>query len=642
MWEIGVKDSTIEALARRVWKARPRKAGTLIARNLIVRALRSAHLSHVLKGQAAIVGIIYPPSLPVEWLVEAGDAVLRRATPMPQACTVFRAKGRKTSKDRRGSDLANLLTENHVVFGFATDPTHFPDVFQMAADRIISLASIDRRAVDVAFRAVLGIEPANDLLEEVDRFPPLLLGALLKRGRSSNTVANILRRSHSNAGGSAPKLEALAGFGEAAAWGKALAADLADYAAGRIPWTDVDRGALISGPSGTGKTMFAQALGATCGIPVHAHSLARWQAQGHLGDLLAPMHGAFDQAIDTAPCILFLDEMDSFGSRDRFSGNHEQYCREVVNGLLERLDGLTKRQGVVVIGATNLPEKLDPALLRPGRLGRHFRIALPDTEARRGILRHHLGANLPGADLSYAVSCLDGATGAVIEQVVRDARRRARTERREIAITDITVALPARIRLSDSAFVRTCIHEAGHALVGRLLSAVSGTTVVEAKVSREPMAGRAGVTTFERTLGFDKTKAGYVAEITVLLAGLAAEAVVLGEHADGGGGSTDSDLYQATLVAAQVEASLGLGQTLTYMSSTEPEQLIERLKNDPALRQRVDTLLGECMSGARALLEQNRQALHRMAQELAAQTGVDRGRFSGIIGKIAAKSIPRG
>ncbi|WP_316185688.1 hypothetical protein [Bradyrhizobium sp. SZCCHNRI1003] len=97
------------------------------------------------------------------------------------------------------------------------------------------------------------------------------------------------------------------------------------------------------------------------------------------------------------------------------------------------------------------------------------------------------------------------------------------------------------------------------------------------------MAGRAGETSFHRTPGIDKIKARYIAKVTTLLAELAAEPVVLGEYADDGSGSIDSDLYQATLVAAAVEASLGLGQTLTCMTSTDPDQPIERLKNDPAL-----------------------------------------------------------
>lgn len=636
------KDPEFDAITRRLWKTRPRKAGTLIARNMIIRALRCAGLSHVLKGQPAAVGLLYPPSFPVQWLVEAGEALLRHATQKQQLCLEFSHERRQRKlKDPKGTDLTNWLSESHVIFGFATEMAHFPDVFRLAADRIISLGSVDGRAIDAAFRAILGTIATDDVIETTLQLAPNLLGAVLRPGRTPKDIADIIRRQASpdSQGPTLPSLHVYSGFGEAAAWGKALAKDLADYAAGRLSWSEIDRGALISGPSGTGKTLFAQVLAQTCGIPLFAHSLARWQARGHLGDLLAAMNAAFDQAIENAPCIIFLDECDAFGSRDRFSGDNEQYSREVVNGLLERLDGIAKREGVVVIGATNMPEKLDPALLRPGRLGRHLKIFLPDADERNGILRHHLGADLKDEDLSDAIACLDGATGAVIEQVIRDARRRARTECRPIAITDITAALPPRIRLSDAAFVRACVHEAGHALVGRRLEDISGNIVLETKVSREFLVGRTGgQTSFHRHLGFDRTRAAYIADITTLLAGLAAEAVILGEYADGGGGSTDSDLYQATLLATQMEISLGLGLTLACTTSPEPDQLIKRLDDDPALRRTVDTILVECMSGAKAMLEKDRRSLERIAYELAASIGFDRNSFSATVKQIAGSS----
>lgn len=624
-------------------KARPRKANYFIAHNLIVRTLRAAGLSHILKGKTAVVGFLYPSPFPLEWLVEASDLLLRQTTARRHLCIEFSSQARHKSRNSKRDEFVNSLIENDVVFGFATDIKHFPEAFRVAADRIVTLAPVDRRTIEVTFRAVLGKAPSLEAIEAVVGLPPHLAGAVFRPGRTSSAYIEIARRNspsvNQNTKAVLPKLDECSGFGEAAAWGKALAADLAGYAAGQIPWSDVDQGALISGPSGTGKTLFAQMLAETCGMPLFPHSLARWQAKGHLGDLLAAMGAAFDQAIDNAPCILFIDEIDAIGSRDQFSGEHEQYAREVVNALLEHLDGVGKRQGVVVIGATNLPDKIDPALLRPGRLGRHLKMSLPDADERSGILRHHLGADLADEDLSYAVSCLDGATGAVIAQVVKDARRQARGERRAITTTDLATALPPRIRLSDPAFIRACVHEAGHALVGRRLEDISGNMVLETKVSREFLIGRsAGQTAFYRRPGFDKTRAAYIAEITTLLSGLAAETVLLGQHADGGGGTPDSDLYQATLLAAQTEISLGLGLTLACTTSPEPDQLIKRLDHDPALRRTVDTILVECMNGAKAMLEKDRRPLERIAYELAASIGFDRNRFSAIVEQISGSS----
>lgn len=634
------KQARYDAFRRQTWKTRPRNTGHLVARNLIVRALRGAGLSHILRGHLAVIGVLYPPSLPVEWLMQAGNALLREAVSKPSACIQFSARTGRRSKHGRNADLADTLAENHIVLGFARDITHFPDAFRFTADRIVSVGAVDRRAICVAFQAIVGTVPSTDVLEVVEQLSPELLAAVLLPGRSPKTISELVQQ-HSVPDGRNPsnaRIDAYCGFGEAGDWGKALAADLADYLTGRIAWAEVERGALISGPSGTGKTLLVQVLAATCGIPLFAHSLARWQARGHLGDLLAAMNAAFDEAINNAPSILFIDEIDSVGSRDQFSGEHEQYSREVVNGLLECLDGVGKREGVVVIGATNMAEKIDSALLRPGRLGRHLQLTLPDAEARSGILRHHLGEELIGEDLSYAVSCLDGATGAVIEQVVRDARRCARTEKRNMTIADIATALPSRIRLSEAAFVRACIHEAGHALVGHLLSEISGNIFVESKVSREFMVGRnGGQTSFYRIPGFDRTRSAYIAEITTLLAGLAAETVILGEHADGGGGSTDSDLHLATILAAQMEVSLGLGATLTCATTSDPEKLATRLERDPSLRRVTEAILSECMSGAQGMLQEHHWALQRLAHEMAAATGLDDDHFFGVIEMAPAK-----
>src|SRR5690606_3711299 len=140
------------------------------------------------------------------------------------------------------------------------------------------------------------------------------------------------------------------------------------------------------------------------------------------------------------------------------------------------------------------------------------------------ILRHHLGGALPGTDLTEAAERLEGASGAVIEQVVRDARRIARRERRDLRMDDLTAALPPRRRLSDADFRRVCVHEAGHAVVGCLLLKEAGKAPVEARVFREASPdSNAGVTTMRHTADLLRTRAAYLAEITGLLAGIAAE-----------------------------------------------------------------------------------------------------------------------
>ncbi|KAB0265009.1 AAA family ATPase [Microvirga brassicacearum] len=283
-------------------------------------------------------------------------------------------------------------------------------------------------------------------------------------------------------------------------------------------------------------------------------------------------------------CILFIDELDSFGDRETLDGRNEQYCREVINGFLECLDGAEEREGVVVVGATNLPDKIDAAIRRPGRLDRHVVIPLPDLEARKGILRHHLRGALQEEDLTETAERLQGASGAVIEQVVRDARRKARTERRDPLIGDLHASLPARVCLTDDAHRRACIPEAGHAVVGCLPRAVSGTLPADVWAFRDVAAGGpAGKTVFQRRSGIVGTKVSYLAEITVLLSGLAAEEIAFGSHSDGGGGSDGSDLQRATVLATAMEASLGLGRQLAYLAAHSDAEILDRLRADVSL-----------------------------------------------------------
>lgn len=190
-------------------------------------------------------------------------------------------------------------------------------------------------------------------------------------------------------------VETLAGYGEARNWACDLKADLALWRNGNLRWDEMSTRLLLSGPPGTGKTTFARALCNTLQVPLLATSVGHWLEPGYLGDVLQRMSGAFSFAAEKAPTILFIDELDNIGKRQGAgSRNYDDYWSSLVNRLLELLDGASKSEGIIVIGATNLPDRIDPALLRSGRLETHVRIPMPDTEALIGILGHHLGADL--------------------------------------------------------------------------------------------------------------------------------------------------------------------------------------------------------------------------------------------------------
>lgn len=191
-----------------------------------------------------------------------------------------------------------------------------------------------------------------------------------------------------------PRVETLSGYGLAKDWASDLRTDLPLWAKGEVTWPEMSTRLLLSGPPGTGKTTFARALCNSLQLPLLATSVGRWLEPGYLGDVLISMTATFEAATAAAPCILFVDEADNMGRRSSRSRDHGDYWDSVVNRLLELLDGACKTDGVIILAATNAPEKIDPALLRSGRLERHIIIPPPDREALTGILRHHLGGDI--------------------------------------------------------------------------------------------------------------------------------------------------------------------------------------------------------------------------------------------------------
>ncbi|MGR6431458.1 AAA family ATPase [Rhizobium sp. PAMB 3174] len=189
-------------------------------------------------------------------------------------------------------------------------------------------------------------------------------------------------------------VETLSGYGSARDWALGLKADLTDYLAGGLAWADMSTKLLLSGPPGTGKTTFARALCNTLQIPLVVTSVSTWLEGGHLDDVIRRMAKTFEEAKALSPSILFVDEIDGIGKRRPAEREYADYWNAVVNKALELLAGAVKAEGVIVVGATNLPHQIDEALRRAGRLETHIELPRPDIETLAGIWAHHLGGDL--------------------------------------------------------------------------------------------------------------------------------------------------------------------------------------------------------------------------------------------------------
>lgn len=399
-------------------------------------------------------------------------------------------------------------------------------------------------------------------------------------------------------------------------WGRQLAADLRAYGEGRLSWADVDRGALLSGPSGCGKTTFAGALAATCGVPLLLASYTIWESgedgKSNYTYLIKNMRMTFANAKAQAPCIVFIDEIDSFMTRGN-AGHNQSWFTPIINALLAEIDGSRGREGVVVIGATNYPQGVDSALRRSGRLDRELRVRLPDAPTLARIFRAHLDG-LGDADLSAASVAATGASGADCERWCREARRTARAAGRAVTAADLLAEIRGvRVARNPAVAKRVACHEAGHAVVGLLLR--PGTMQMVSVRGGVLGAGTGGgVLWATDPEGCTEHEIGTT--LQRILAGRAAEQVVLGDIGGGCGGPPDSDLGQATAIAASAELAWGLGERLTWRGDPTPETLAETLARNPDVAVRVERRLADAYAAACGLLRANRPAIDAMMRAL--------------------------
>ncbi len=536
-----------------------------------------------------------------------------------------------TTKHRRGweIDAAELLETGEKLIVFRQEGSVVHEDFELAAtvfDRLVLCRPSHLRALS-KFRACGALSDENVAI--IAKQPSERMEAIFRRGRPAAQTASKLTGAIQLDGSSkARHLDIEKGFGEASVWANALKRDLEDWRRGNLTWSEIDRGCLFYGPSGTGKTRFTAALADNCGMHLEATSIPKWQSakDGDLGDFLKAMFQSFASAKENAPSLLFIDEIDAIGDRAKFPSRHETYSTTVVNALLECVDGINGREGIVVVGACNFPERIDPALLRSGRLEKHVLFPLPDATARGQILGFHLPTLAKDAALQQIAARLPGKSGADLERLAREARRIARDANRDVTVDDLRERVQVPPPLDAKTLYRIAVHEAGHALSARalLLGEIEYVEIYDNVTSFATHLESHGITMVDVPASPFVTRWDIMKMITMKLAGAAAEDLVFGHRANWSTGSKESDFASATSLAIQMITEYGFGNSLYFLPDSVDRSTATKLWDDLPLKEEVSDILQEQYNRAKDLLDGLKPNLLEIADALVKQKRLDK------------------
>jgi cell division protease FtsH len=405
---------------------------------------------------------------------------------------------------------------------------------------------------------------------------------------------------------------------------------------GRIP-----RGVLMVGQPGTGKTLLAKAIAGEAKVPFFSISGSDF-VEMFVGVGASRVRDMFDQAKKQSPCIIFIDEIDAVG-RHRgagLGGGHDER-EQTLNQLLVEMDGFGGNDGVIVIAATNRPDVLDPALLRPGRFDRQVTVGLPDIRGREQILKVHmrkvpLAENVEASKIARGTPGFSGADLAnlVNEAALFAARAGVRTvgmQHFELAKDKIMMGAERRsMVMSEKEKLNTAYHEAGHAIVGRLMPEHDPVY----KVSIIPRGRALGVTMFlPEEDRYSHSRRHIIGQVTSLFGGRVAEEMTLGKEGITTGAS--NDIQRATEIARNMVTKWGLSDAMGPLMYDEggEEVFLGRSAAQPSkamsdetalsIDKEVRSIIDECYEKARSILEEHRGKMDMMADALMQYETID-------------------
>ena len=389
------------------------------------------------------------------------------------------------------------------------------------------------------------------------------------------------------------------------------------------------KGVLLVGPPGTGKTLLAKAVAGEANVPFFSIAGSEF-VEMFVGQGAARVRDLFKQAKEKAPCIVFIDEIDTIGKKrdgSGIAGNDER--EQTLNQLLSEMDGFDGSSGVVILAATNRPETLDKALLRPGRFDRRVPVELPDLQGREAILRVHAKDVMMADDIDYkaVARATSGASGAELANLINEAALRAvKCNRRIVTQEDLTESVDVVVAgyqrknavLSPHEKEIVAYHEIGHALVAALQSNSAPVTKITIVPRTSGALGYTMQTPEADTVLLSKEEA--LAKIATLTGGRSAEELIFGSVTSG----ASNDIEQATKLARSMVTRLGMSETfdMTALETVSNQYL----GGDAALACSAETatkidkevveIIRTAHEKAIGILKDNMDKLHELAKYL--------------------------